>query len=205
MRLEPNCFPPSFLPPNQQEAFCCRQRIPPVAKMLRLVPREQHPRCQGTEPGRLSPSCSRSRSPGGAVPPLALTPSFSPSRSWSGPWSRTARTRSPPLCTPPLPTRARRWAPAAPARPPRRRPGELQPLAAARGNAGGAAGHEPPVREGSGVSLLGLDETKPRGMNEARSWLNNIREAPRCEQLRGPESSWSEWNGKNQLLGAGSA
>lgn len=149
---------------------------------------------------------SWSRSLGGAVPPLALTPSFSPSRSWSGPWSRTARTRSPPPCTPPLPTRARRWAPTAPVHPPRRHPGELQPLAAARGNARGAAGHEPPVREGSGISLLGLGEPKPRGMNEAHSWLNNIRKAPRREQLRGPESrSWSEWNGKNQLLGAGSA
>jgi len=43
-------------------------------------------------------------------------------------------------------------------------------------------------------------------MSEAHSWLKNPCEAPKSEQLKGPESrSGSAWNGKNQLLGAGSA
>lgn len=212
MRLEPNCFPPSFLPPNQQEAFCCHQRIPP-------------PSCQNAapRPSRAAPPVPGDRA-GTFVPILQQHCSAGP-----GPWGEQCpRSPSPHPSPPPDPGadpgagQLGRGAPPRVLPPCLREPGAGHPLPPRAPHAatqvssspslrhgampGGAAGHEPPVWEGSGISLLGLGEPKPRGMNEAHSWLNNIREAPRREQLRGPESrSWSEWNGKNQLLGAGSA
>lgn len=50
--------------------------------MLRLVPQEQHPQCQGTEPGRLSPSCSSTAQlvpvPGGSSAPARPHPILLP-------------------------------------------------------------------------------------------------------------------------------
>lgn len=178
-----------------------------------------HPLRSGVQPV-LSPLCCPARGPSlaGGVSPARPHPVLLPRRSWSGRWSRTARTRSPLPSTPLPPTRARRSAAATPARRPPRRPGEppaprrgcTAPSARAGQQIAGARGALPRVswpRQGaSGVSSLELGETKPREMNEAHSWLKNPSEALKSEQLKRLGSrSGSAWNGKNQLLEAGSA
>lgn len=149
LRLEPKRSPPSRSK-TQQRPFCCCRRAPEgcvhpgtgspahlKCGALRAAPPNPtksppgaggpvpgsclHPLCSGLQPGP-SPLCCHAQA--GSVSPARPHPVLSPCRSWSGPWSQTARMRSPLLSTPLPPTRARSSAAVTPARRPPRRPGE---------------------------------------------------------------------------------
>lgn len=242
LRLERKRSSPSLPPQNPTETLLLLSKgprglhaprdgliCPPEMRCLEIStskPHQKPPWFRGLVPGVcphplcsvqpvLSPFCCHVQV--GSVSLARPHPVLSPHRSWSGPWSRTARMRSPLPSTPLPPTRARSSAAATPARRPPRRPGE--PPALRRGCTA-VAGKAPcagtwrgvllhvsqPQKGASGISSLGSGKTKPREMNEARSWLKNPCKALKSEQLRGPEShAGSVWNGKNQLPGVGSA
>lgn len=149
LRLKPSTVLPPSHPKIQQRPFSCSQRAPkgsvhpgtgsPAHPKCRALSHESstskphaglvlgypHPLCSSVQPVP-SPLCCHVWGPGpaGSVSPARPHTVLLPCRSWSGPWSPTAQTRSPLLSTPLPPTRARRLAAATPARRPPRRPGE---------------------------------------------------------------------------------